>query len=136
MITPERLDNYIYDFLKSILVLRQKNFIAPSIILTYSLIDTLAWLNLPPEKDDVGSTEFRIWVDKYLNPKALFQCSSLELYAARCGMGHSHNSDSNLIREGATRKIFYSYAMGTAETGSKYTLQQILSSSIQNYCPY
>ena len=85
----------------------KSKFLNPSLILIYSTIDLLAWLNCPESKLDVQRSDFTSWVDKYLLPESSLRCTSLELYAARCGIVHCHSAESRLTRTGEARKICY-----------------------------
>jgi hypothetical protein len=85
----------------------------PALILIYSSIDFLAWLNRPSTRPDVVRSDFISWVDKYLLPNSHLRCSSLDLYAARCGILHSYTAESKLSREGKAKQICY--AWGSAE---------------------
>ena len=60
-----------------------------AMILVYSGIDAFAWLNRPGNIEDVRRTDFEQWVDTYLLPDSGLNCSSSDLYAARCGLVHS-----------------------------------------------
>jgi hypothetical protein len=85
----------------------------PALILIYSSIDFLAWLNRPSTHPDVVRSDFISWVDRYLLPNSQIRCSSQDLYAARCGVLHSYSAESKLSREGRAKQIWY--AWGRAE---------------------
>jgi len=93
-----------------------------AMILVYSGIDAFAWLNRPSNIEDVRRTDFEQWVDTYLLPDSGLNCSSSDLYAARCGLVHSNTSESRLNREDRAHKVFY-YRQGE---GVKVGIIQLL----------
>lgn len=90
----------------------QKLFI-PGLILLYSGIDAMAWLNRPKHKADSVREDFIEWTEKYLLPKLKYTCNAIDLYSARCGFLHSYTGESALVRKGKASQIMY--AWGTAE---------------------
>lgn len=84
----------------------------PTLILIYSSIDILAWLNRPSTHPDVVRSDFISWVDNYLLPDSNLHCSSIDLYAARCGIIHSYAAESKLSREGKAKQIWYTWGKG------------------------
>jgi hypothetical protein len=78
-----------------------------AMILLYSGIDAMAWLNRPTNVDDVRGVDFQEWVDAYFLPGSGFNCSATDLYGARCGLVHSNTGESRLHRQGRARKVFY-----------------------------
>jgi hypothetical protein len=88
----------------------EKKVSGPALILIYSAIDTVGWLNSADEH--ATRTSFIKWVDTYLLKAKPLKCSALELYAARCGLLHTFSADSRLSSERKARRIFY--AWGTA----------------------
>lgn len=61
----------------------EKEAITPALVLIYSAIDTTGWL----DSTEVFATgnDFMSWVDRYLLKAKPLRCTSLDLYAARCG---------------------------------------------------
>lgn len=88
----------------------EKKLTAPALILLYSGIDTAGWLDSPDR--DATRDSFLKWVENYLLKAKPLACTSLELYAARCGLLHTMTSDSRLSFEGKARRNCY--AWGTA----------------------
>jgi len=85
----------------------KNQFIVPTLILIYSGIDSVAWLGLPPDKDDVGRKNFIDWADNYMECEQKLGVRGIDLYAARCGVLHTHTADSRLSREQSATRIFY-----------------------------
>jgi hypothetical protein len=65
----------------------EKKLSGPALILIYSGIDTVGWLD--SSEDYATRTSFMKWVDAYLLQAKPLQCTALELYAARCGLLHT-----------------------------------------------
>ena len=63
----------------------QDKRILPALMLIYSGVDILASL----EQGKSTRSSFIKWVDEYLLKAHSFPCTSLELYAARCGILHT-----------------------------------------------
>lgn len=94
------------------------NCIEPALILIYSGIDAMSWLDSPAGQEDVTKTDFLNWCEKYLlHPQADSNLTPLDLYAARCGLLHLHTADSRLYRQGKVTKLFYSRKVQTGEIG-------------------
>jgi hypothetical protein len=107
-----------YPLYKNILLLAsgieaciEKKLNGPALILIYSGIDTVGWLDSVEEF--ATKTSFKNWVDTYLLKAKPLACTSLDLYAARCGLLHTFTPDSKLRSEGKARYI--NYAWGTAD---------------------
>ena len=88
----------------------EKKLSAPALILIYSGIDTVGWL--ASSEHYATKASFMKWVDGYLLKGKPLQCTSLELYAARCGLLHTFTPNSELSSLGKARRIYY--AWGTA----------------------
>ncbi|NIU00285.1 MAG: hypothetical protein GWN01_04920 [Nitrosopumilaceae archaeon] len=82
-----------------------------ALILIYSGIDTMAFLNMPPNQEDVTRTDFIVWTEKYIQFPCKEQVTGLELYGARCGLLHSYTIFSKLSRERKCRYIGYTDQM-------------------------
>jgi hypothetical protein len=105
------LEANLSNLLKAIDLCIQNKLILPGLILMYCTVDTLGWLDTDDPKASVQK-RFTGWVDTYLLPMGNFKFTSLELYAARCGLVHTYTPDSELFKNGRVRRI--SYAWGNA----------------------
>ena len=80
----------------------------PCLVLTYTFVDSLAWLIFGPEEKS-SKKRFIKWVDKYFLPHFDARCSAIDLYASRCATLHGLSWESHLTQ---TRKakvlLFYS----------------------------
>lgn len=86
-----------------------EKFFGSAIVLAYSLIDVMAWLNLPEDPNTVGRKDFIDWAEKYVIPNGPLDCSGGDLYGARCGVLHTFTPDSNMAAEGKALRIAYSW---------------------------
>jgi hypothetical protein len=100
--------NVVYNGIKKgIRVALENQCYAAAVILIYSGIDTMAYLNMPERQQDVERKDFIEWADRYIKFPCKEQVTGLELYGARCGMVHSYSIISRLSREGICRQIGY-----------------------------
>jgi len=76
-------------------------------ILILSAIDTMAYLSMPKDQQDVTSKDFIKWADTYIRFPGPEQLTGAELYGARCAMLHSYGVSSRMSREGKCRMIGY-----------------------------
>ena len=81
--------------------------VIPTLALLYSGIDTMAWLGLPDNQEDVTPEDFIQWADRYLFPDSGIPCTALDLYSSRCGIVHSMTAESRIIRQGIAKGVYY-----------------------------
>lgn len=93
------------------LCLEQKCYLS-ALILIYTAIDTLAFLDMPESQQSVTGQDFIRWADKYLSPEHSLRCTASDLYSARCAIVHTLTTESNKVRKGTAQRVFY--AWGTA----------------------
>jgi hypothetical protein len=92
--------------------------IEPALILIYSGIDAMAWLDRPPGgSEEIGRKGFTAWCNKYLLNPVDQLLTGDDLYAARCGLLHTHTPNSKMFRDGKVTKLFYSRRVKTGEVG-------------------
>jgi hypothetical protein len=80
-----------------------------AVILILSGIDSMAYLNMPANQEDVTKNDFVTWADHYIKFPCKEQLTGLDLYGARCAMLHSFGAVSKLSREGKCRMVCYLY---------------------------
>lgn len=90
----------------------ERKLVAPALVLIYSAIDTVGWLD--SDKQYADKYDFMRWVETYLLKSKNINCKSIDLYAARCGLLHTFSSDSKLSKEGKARQICYAWGKATA----------------------
>jgi hypothetical protein len=85
----------------------------PTLILLYSSLDIMGYLNMPEDRVHNTAQDFNLWVDKYYLPNlGNKRCRAIDLYSARCGLLHSMSYESDLTRGRKARSIVY--ALGNA----------------------
>lgn len=99
-----------HDLLKSIKICKDADFKESVLILMYSAIDSISWLD-STENDILkrdGKKEFISFCNRYIIPKMNADITAEELYAARCAVVHtiSATSKNNLTKN--IRLICYS----------------------------
>lgn len=106
---PPNLRRQAIDILNGIDVcLRSQPALAlPALMLIYAGVDGMAYVSLHEAQLDVHAADFKAWAHKYLLPASGLACTADDLYAARCGIVHSHQVDSRLAREGKARHVWY-----------------------------
>jgi hypothetical protein len=77
------------------------------LILTYSAMDTMAFLGIPARQTEVGRKDFIGWASRYIRFPGADQLTGEDLYGARCGLLHTYGSDSKLSRAGQCRRLIY-----------------------------
>ena len=109
--------NQLLDTIDSLLLGRA---ILPSLILIYSGIDIMSWLNRDEKHQNNKRSDFKSWIDNYLLPDSGLNCSANDLYAARCSILHSYTAESILSLEGKAMKIFYAWGTADGSNLQKY----------------
>ena len=110
-----------HDLLKSIKICKDADFKESVLILMYSTIDSISWLD--SKENDIlkrdGKKEFISFCNKYIIPKMNTDITAEELYAARCSMVHtiSATSKNNLTQN--IRLICYSNNSAAVKEGNK-----------------
>lgn len=88
-------------------VCTEQKLISSALVLLYSGIDSVSWLASNEEYST--RTTFIDWVEKYLLKAKQLPCTSLDLYAARCGLLHTFTPDSRLSATGEARRLCYAW---------------------------
>ena len=78
-----------------------------TLLLVYSAIDTMAFLNMPDSQTDVTRKDFMAWTEEYLRFPGKAQISGPELYGARCGILHTYSEQSKMSRDQKCRMIMH-----------------------------
>lgn len=96
--------NVIHNGIKEpIRLLVDHRHFAAAMKLVYSGIDTMAFLGMPANQDEVGAADFIAWCDDYLRLPGTEQLTGEEHYGARCGLLHTHSGVSRRSRQGRAR---------------------------------
>jgi hypothetical protein len=78
-----------------------------AVVLTYSGIDSMAFLAMPEKQVNVTRTDFIAWCENYIRFPCKAQLTGADLYGARCGMLHTFGVESNVTRAKQGRMIAY-----------------------------
>ncbi len=88
-----------------------------SLALIYSGIDTLGFLASPVNNDFATRKTFEEWCDQYIVPKLTTvegqPLTSIDLYAARCGILHTSTPLSALSQQGKAHECWYQFGEET-----------------------
>jgi len=103
------LEKNLNNITKSIELCLNAKLQISSLVLLYSGIDIMGWLNRPVSKYHKPKEDFIRWVDDYLLPNSNIKCKAIDLYAARCAIIHSYSCSSRLSKEGKAKEIYYSW---------------------------
>ncbi len=86
-----------------------------SLVLLYSGIDIMGWLNRPVSKHHKSKEDFIRWIDDYLLPSPNIKCEAIDIYAARCAIIHSYSFSSKLSKKGEAKEICYAWGKANVE---------------------
>ncbi|WP_421144743.1 hypothetical protein [Aeromonas dhakensis] len=89
-------------------ICQQQGLDIPMLVLTYASIDTLAWAAFGNSIKSVRGRFVKL-CDEYLINGGNIECTSLELYAARCSVVHTLGWESDLSLAGKAQSVFYSF---------------------------
>ena len=105
----DALENNLDNIIKSIELCLNAKLQISSLVLLFSGIDIVAWLNRPVSKERATRKDFIRWVDDHLLTSTNIKCEAIDLYAARCAIVHSYSCSSRLSKEGKAKEIYYSW---------------------------
>lgn len=105
----DALEKNLDNIIKSIELCLNAKLQISSLVLLYSGIDIVAWLNRPVSKERATRKDFIRWVDDFLLPNPNIKCEAIDLYAARCAVVHSYSFSSKLSTEGKAKEIYYAW---------------------------
>ena len=107
-LSQDSVVNVIYEGINApIKLLAEHGYYPAAITLTYSGMDTMAFLDMPAGKNEVSRGDFVRWAEQYIRFPCEERVSGLEIYSARCSALHSHGIDSTLTRQRKCRMIGY-----------------------------
>jgi hypothetical protein len=95
----------------------KSKYLLSALKLIYSAIDNMAYLWT--DNEYTTSLDFKSWADSYLFQNSDLDCTSGELYIARCGLLHQNTAGNRTLPPG-TRYIFYSWGSSKPEQGPEH----------------
>lgn len=108
MSKSDPLNTAVYDGIKrGIRVCFDNECFGSAVILTYSGIDTMAYLGMPENQSSVVRADFIAWCDRYMRFPGREQLDGAELYGARCAMVHTYGVESRMSKRGHCRILGY-----------------------------
>ncbi|MEQ8924324.1 MAG: hypothetical protein RLO81_00850 [Fulvivirga sp.] len=81
--------------------------IITALILLFSAIDSFS--NLVNREKARGRNVFIKWTEEWMLKNTSIECSSVDLYAARCGILHGFISESDLSNKKEAKQILYAF---------------------------
>jgi hypothetical protein len=113
--TPQQaLSARVNEFTIAIKLLLDSAHTLPALVMLYSAIDILGSLLRPESEPDTKGEYFKEWVEDYMIGMSPVAFRSEDLWAARCGVLHTHTAASRLSRQGKARQVHYFRAQGAS----------------------
>ena len=117
-VTPMNLDtleNLLKDSVRGIRLCFEAKLMNSALVLLYCGIDTASSLDLTFDNSSVQQRYTR-WCVTYMLKRVPLDCTSLELYAARCGVIHETSVESTLSVKGKVRRLLYAWGDSKVDT--------------------
>ena len=103
------LESNIAQLTRAIDLCFAERLVVPALLLTYCGIDAMGFVDSPRSGNQRSRERFEEWARKYVlknMPKPT--CNEGDLWGARCGLVHSHISESDHKKNRKAREVFYS----------------------------
>lgn len=97
----------VNDFTISTKLLLEAGHVLPALVVLYATIDILGSLLRPESETGTKGQYFKKWADDYMIGPSQFAFTSEDLWAARCGLLHTHTASSDLSRHGKAQQLHY-----------------------------
>lgn len=107
MTPKDFIDRFSLDTIEATRLVYEKRLFGHLMILIYSAIDAMGFLDAPPDQTSANRKSFQAWVKKYLLNNPEIQFNEIDLWAARCSVLHTFTSKSDLSNAGKARQIQY-----------------------------
>lgn len=120
MTTDEMIERYLLATVTAVATLYAKDLYSHTLIIMYSTIDTVGLLDAPASQTNSSRNTFKAWVDKYVVPDSRVEFTSVDLWAARCAVLHTHTSESNLSNSGQAKQLQYYGGDKDSEAAHKF----------------
>lgn len=103
----EMIEKYFVATSDAITTLYQKSLFGHLLVVIYSTIDTLGFLDAPADQESASGESFKNWVKKYLLQYPGIEFDETDLWSARCAVLHTFTTQSRLSRSGNARELQY-----------------------------
>jgi len=111
----DTLERLLKDSVHGIGLCLDAKLINSALVLLYCGIDTASSLDLNFASSSV-QLRYVNWCDTYMFKGKPLDYTSLELYAARCGMVHETSVESTLSKKGKARQVIYAWGDSKVDT--------------------
>ncbi len=106
---PDAFKQCLHELFSSIDICVSERLTYPSLLLIFSGMDALAWIQF----NKSGKEGFPQWFNKWILPNPEIDCTGIDLYAARCGWLHRMGPGAKLIKDGEAK--FLNFCAGDAD---------------------
>jgi hypothetical protein len=117
--TKQLYEHNMEELTNTIETCARTRLLLPGLILLYSGIDIMAWLNRDESYAGDKRSDFIQWVKSYLFPGSALCCTAEDLYSARCSV-LPYTSESTTGLEGEPKEIFYAWGESRDEPFQRY----------------
>jgi hypothetical protein len=83
-----------------------------SVTLIFSAIDALAALTRPVTQPETDGATFQAWVKRFFHPEKKLNCTSVDLWGARCGVLHTYSPEAPRASRAGARRVYYQWRQG------------------------
>jgi hypothetical protein len=108
------------DLLAAIRLCLTNHLRMPALTLIYCGIDFMAALGQQSANKSKSKERFVLWADSNMDCQQRLGVSSIDLYAARCGIVHSYTIDSDLSEKGQACRILYAWGNADIEEPARF----------------
>ena len=112
---PLEQTNSFRKMFAAIAVCREQHLDIPLLVLSYTTLDALAWAVYGDAISEVKDRFVR-FCNEHVLLDGRFDCTALDLYAARCAMLHSLGWESRLSEKGHAKAVTYTFGPGKSQT--------------------
>ncbi|MBL6986433.1 MAG: hypothetical protein ISR72_05185 [Methylobacter sp.] len=103
----EMIHKYVSATVDATSILFEKELYDHLLVVIYSTIDTVGFLDAPSNQTSATSESFKNWIKKYFLSYPGTEFNEVDLWAARCAVLHTFTSQSDLSRSGKARELQY-----------------------------
>jgi hypothetical protein len=103
----ELIENHFSATLNATSTLYNLKLFSHQLVIIFSAIDTFGLLDAPSNQTSATGSSFKEWAKKYIIPHQGITFTEEDLWGARCGILHTHTSDSDLAKKGKAKILVY-----------------------------
>lgn len=103
----ENFDKFCLQTMDAVQILYEKKLFGQLLVIIYSAIDTFGFIDSELSNDSATGKTFQNWVQKYILNSNVLNVTKLDLWAARCGVLHTHTSESDFSKKDTAKEIQY-----------------------------